>query len=324
VSPDLDAHISLVTGAGGFIGSHLTEALLGEGHRVIGIDTMEPTYGRAIKERNLREASAHPAFSLHERDIARDPLDDLFDGVDTVFHLAARPGVRDSWEDFDAYVQANVVATKRVFDACVGRGIRVVYASSSSVYGDAPALPVTEGGTLQPVSPYGATKVTTEVIAGAYWKSHGLESVGMRYFTVYGPRQRPDMAISRFIEAGDRGTEIGVYGDGQQLRDFTYVGDVVRATLLAARNGTPGHLYNIASGDPHPLLDVLDQLSSVMERPLSLRFDPTQLGDVRDTWASIKRARQELGFRPQTTLREGLGAQVRETRERRDAAAGVA
>lgn len=312
-----EARTSLVTGAAGFIGSHLCEALLREGRQVIGIDVFDPTYDRAIKERNIRAALADPRFALHELDLATTAINDLMDSVTDVFHLAARPGVRASWADFDAYVHANVTATKRLFDACVGRDVRVVYASSSSVYGDAPALPVTEGNALQPVSPYGATKVTTEVIAGAYGHSHGVDTVGLRYFTVYGPRQRPDMGIARFIEAGDRGDDIPVYGDGQQLRDFTYVGDVVQATLLAAERGTAGSVYNVASGDPHPLLDVLDQLALAMDRQLTLRFDPVQVGDVRDTWASIKRARRELGYTPGTSLRDGLAAEVADLRARR-------
>jgi UDP-glucuronate 4-epimerase len=314
---------ALVTGAAGFIGSALCDELLRTGHRVIGVDAFSATYAPALKERNIASALADPAFTLHRGALHEAPLEALLDEVDVVYHLAARPGVRQSWSDFPEYLHANVAATKRLLDACVGRDLRVVYASSSSVYGDAPALPVTEGGDLHPVSPYGATKVAAEVIAGAYWRSHRLEAVGLRYFTVYGPRQRPDMAISRFIDAADAGQEIGVYGDGRQMRDFTYVGDIVAATVLAAEHGEPGDVYNVASGDPHPLLDVLGQLGDVLGRELTLRHDPVQLGDVRDTWASIDRAHRQLGYQPAVALHDGLAAQAVEARARRAAGAAT-
>ena len=314
---------ALVTGAAGFIGSTLCDALLRAGQQVVGIDALTDTYAPALKHRNIAAARDNGDFTLHELDLLQAPLGDLLDGVDTVFHLAARPGVRQSWSDFPEYLTANVAATKELFDACVGREVRVVYASSSSVYGDAPALPVTEGGALHPVSPYGATKVTTELIAGAYWRSHGVPSVGLRYFTVYGPRQRPDMAISRFIDAADAGEEIRVFGDGRQLRDFTFVDDIVAATLLAADHGEPGDVYNIASGDPHPLLDLLDLLGGVLDRELRLSFEAVQVGDVRDTWASIERARTQLGYRAATELRDGLAAQAVEARARRSLAPGA-
>jgi UDP-glucuronate 4-epimerase len=311
---------ALVTGAAGFVGSALCDALLASGLRVVGLDALTATYAPALKRHNIAPALADPAFTLYEAALADAPLEALLEDVDVVYHLAARPGVRASWHDFPEYLETNVAGTKRLLDACVGRGVRVVYASSSSVYGDVAALPVTEGHALAPVSPYGATKVATEVIAGAYHRSHGLEVIGLRYFTVYGPRQRPDMAIARFIDAADAGAEIGIYGDGRQLRDFTYVGDIVAATMAAAERGEPGETYNIASGSPYPLLEVLDQLSGVLDRELNLRFDPVQVGDVRDTWASIERARDHLGYLPATTLRDGLVAQAREARARRDLA----
>jgi nucleoside-diphosphate-sugar epimerase len=307
----------LVTGAAGFIGSALSDELLRTGHRVVGLDALTATYSPAFKLRNLEFALAHPEFSLHRLTLDEAPLETLLDGVEVVYHLAARPGVRASWSDFPEYLDANVAATKLLLDACVGRELRVVYASSSSVYGDAPALPVSVGNDLHPVSPYGATKVATEVIAGAYWRSHGLASVGLRYFTVYGPRQRPDMGIARFIDAADAGQEISVFGDGLQLRDFTYVDDIVAATMLAAEHGEPGDVYNVASGNPYPLLDVLEQLGGALGRELTLRFDAAQVGDVRDPWASIDRAHRQLGYMPAVTLRDGLAGQVAEARSRR-------
>lgn len=309
----------MVTGAAGFIGSHLCEALLRRGHRVVGVDSFEPTYPRALKQLNLSGPAAHEAFAFHEGDVAAAPLDELLEGVDWVFHIAARPGVRESWTGFDDYLRANLSATNVLLAACAERAVRVVYASSSSVYGDPAALPVSEDVPLHPLSPYGATKVATEALAGAYWSSHGLEVVGLRYFTAYGPRQRPDMALARFIDAAERGEELPVFGDGRQGRDFTYVADIVEGTIAAAERGHPGAAYNIASGNPLPLLEVLDELGVALDRPLALRFDPAPRGESRDTWGDIALAREHLGYAPTVALAEGLAAQVVETQRRRAA-----
>jgi UDP-glucose 4-epimerase len=311
----------LVTGAAGFIGSHLCEALLGAGHSVVGLDSFTAHYARSLKEENLARARDHDSFSLVEADLCDAALHDAVDGCDWVFHLAARPGVRDSWQDFDDYVHSNIVGTKALLDACVGQPVRFIYASSSSVYGNAERLPVHEAMALRPISPYGSSKVMTEAMAGAYAESNGLCVVGLRYFTVYGPRQRPDMGVSRFIEAATEGRDISVYGDGRQLRDFTFVGDIVAASIAAAERGAVGGVYNVASGRPLPLLEVLDTLGEVMGRELSLRFDESQRGDVRDTHASIERARAELGYEPATELRDGLARQVTEADRRRATAA---
>ena len=301
----------LVTGAAGFIGSHLCEALLDGGATVRGIDNFAPHYARERKERNLAALRSRPAFTLHEADLAQAALEPLVDGCDAVFHLAARPGVRDSWTAFDDYVHANVTGTKALLDACAGRAVRVVYASSSSVYGNATDLPVTEAAPLVPISPYGATKVMTETLAGAYAASYGLAAVGLRYFSVYGPRQRPDMGIARFIEAGVAGRPITVFGDGRQLRDFTYVGDVVRGTI-AALDARPGAVYNIASGRPAALRDVLALLEQGLGQPLDVRLETAAIGDVRDTHGSTALAEAELGFAAETELRDGLAAQIAE------------
>ena len=313
----------VVTGAAGFIGSHLSEALLALGHPVRGLDSFAAHYSRALKELNLAGSLGHPQFTLHEGDLLDRGLDELVDGAAVVFHLAARPGVRDSWRDFDDYARSNVLGTKAILDACVGRGIKFVYASSSSVYGDASTLPVTEDQPTAPISPYGATKVMTEVMAGAYHRAHGLDVVGLRYFTVYGPRQRPDMGLSRFIDAAEQGRRLSIYGDGRQLRDFTYVGDVVAATVAGAAVGVPGAVYNIASSNPQPLVEVLDQLGSVLGVELMLDFESSKLGDVRDTWASTQRAQDELGFVAATSLAEGIAAQVAEAARRREALAAA-
>jgi UDP-glucuronate 4-epimerase len=312
---------TVVTGAAGFIGSHLCEALLGKGFAVHGVDSFSDHYARELKRLNVVPASTHERFALHELDIVDAPLDELVSEAECVVHLAARPGVRDSWSDFDDYARANILGTRAVLDACARHGVRLIYASSSSVYGDATELPVHETAPLRPISPYGASKVMTEVLAGAYEQTHGLEAVGLRYFTVYGPRQRPDMALARFIEATVDGHEVPIFGDGRQMRDFTFVGDVVTATIAAAQRGRPGGIYNVASSRPQPLLEVLDELTRALGRELRLSFEDTKAGDVRDTWASTDLAREELDFQPAVSLAEGLAAQVREA-ERRRAALG--
>lgn len=307
----------LVTGAAGFIGSQLAERLVADGHDVIGIDSFSDHYARDLKELNLAALDEHPQFRLVAVDIARDPILDLFTDVDIAFHLAARPGVRDSWSDFNDYAQANIIGSRAVFDAAATTQTRVVYSSSSSVYGDASSLPVSEEHARHPISPYGASKVMTEVLAGAYAASFGLDAVGLRYFTVYGPRQRPDMGLSRFIEALVDGRDIPLYGDGLQQRDMTYVGDVVEATIAAGKSGHPGAVYNIASGAPRALLEILGELSDVLDLELRVAHEPAKPGDVRDTWGDITLATRELDYSPSVTLREGLERQVAEAARRR-------
>ncbi|HEX3693118.1 MAG TPA: NAD-dependent epimerase/dehydratase family protein [Solirubrobacteraceae bacterium] len=307
----------LVTGAAGFIGSHLCEAQLAAGRTVHGIDSFSDHYARGCKELNLVGLLGHERFVFHELDIVEEPLDELVGAVECVFHLAARPGVRDSWNDFEDYARVNILGTRAVLDACATHRVRLVYASSSSVYGDAAELPVRETASPHPISPYGASKVMTEVLSGAYAQARGLEAVGLRYFTVYGPRQRPDMALARFIEAAVGGRELSIYGDGRQLRDFTYVHDVVAATIAAAEQGRAGAIYNIASSRPQPLLEVLDELSRAIGLELRTTFEDAKAGDVRDTWACTDLAREELGFQASTPLREGLTAQVQEAEQRR-------
>jgi UDP-glucose 4-epimerase len=308
---------ALVTGAAGFIGSHLCARLRSEGVRVRGIDSMSSHYARALKELNLAALAHDPEFTFEEIDLLDCDPGALTDGIDVVFHLAARPGVRDSWSDFDDYVHNNVRATKVLLDAFVDSPAPFVYASSSSVYGNAAALPVSEDAPRTPISPYGATKVMTEVMAGAYAAAHGLHTVGLRYFTVYGPRQRPDMGLAKFIESAAAGRPIAIYGDGRQLRDFTYVDDVVEATLLAARHGRGGSVYNVASSNPQPLLTVLEALGEVLGAELELVHEENKLGDVRDTWGDVSRAASDLGYAPTATLDEGLARQAAEAERRR-------
>ncbi|HXA53447.1 MAG TPA: NAD-dependent epimerase/dehydratase family protein [Solirubrobacteraceae bacterium] len=312
---------ALVTGAAGFIGSHLSTRLIAEGYAVRGVDSFTSHYERPLKELNIAALNSERHFQLEEVDLAQTDVSRLLDGVEIVFHLAARPGVRDSWGEFDDYVHANIAATRALLDACAASGARVVYASSSSVYGDIAELPAAERAALRPVSPYGATKAMTELLAGAYAASLGLDTVGLRYFTVYGPRQRPDMGLARFIEAANAGEPIRIYGDGLQLRDMTYVGDAVAATLAAAEHGRPASVYNVASSLPRALLEIVRELEAVLGGELQLEHEERKSGDVRNTWGDIARARRELGYEPRTPLRAGLEAQVAEAARRRAALA---
>ncbi len=241
----------VVTGAAGFIGSQLVERLLGEGHEVVGIDAFVDYYPREAKEKNLAPAREHASFRFVEGRLQEMDLEPLLDGAAQVYHLAAQAGVRASWgRDFAVYTDHNVLATQRLLEAAVARGLgRLVYASSSSVYGDSAALPLREDSPCRPVSPYGVTKLAAEHLVHLYGKNHGLAAVSLRYFTVYGPRQRPDMAFHRFLKATRDGAPIHVFGDGSQTRDFTFVDDIVSATRAAADTGRPGHVYNVGGGE---------------------------------------------------------------------------
>jgi nucleoside-diphosphate-sugar epimerase len=299
---------ALVTGGAGFIGSHLSERLLSQGAEVVALDCFTDYYPRAVKERNLAGVRGQPAYRFVEKSIAEADLASLLEGVTHVFHLAAQAGVRKSWgRDFRIYTQLNVDATQRLLEACVGRPIeRVVYASSSSVYGDDVPLPMTEDALPQPVSPYGVTKLAAEHLCQLYHVNHGVPTVSLRYFTVYGPRQRPDMAFNRFFSAVLNGRPVTQYGDGLQTRDFTFVADAVTATAAAAVRGTPGGVYNIGGGSRVSLLDVFDLIGRVSGRPVRIDHQPAQKGDMRDTYADTTRARADLGFRPSVSLEDGL------------------
>jgi UDP-glucuronate 4-epimerase len=308
---------ALVTGAAGFIGSHLTERLLADGYDVVGLDSFSDHYSRELKELNLAGAWESPRFELVEEDLNGGALGELFADLDVVFHLAARPGVRASWDAFEDYTEANIVGSRAVFHEAANARVKVVYASSSSIYGDLASLPASEEQSPQPISPYGASKVMTEVLAGAYAASFGLEAVGLRYFTVYGPRQRPDMGLSRFIEAMVAGRPLPLYGDGLQQRDMTYVGDIVEGTVAAGRRGRGGAVYNLASGAPRSLLDILEELSGALDLPLDLAREGAKPGDVRDTWGDISRAAADLGYGPSIPLGVGLRRQAEEAERRR-------
>jgi UDP-glucuronate 4-epimerase len=301
----------LVTGCAGFIGSHLVEALCARGCTIVGVDAFTDNYARASKERNLEQCRGHGDFRFSELDLAASPLEPLFESVDAVFHLAGRPGVRTSWgSTFAAYIRDNLLATQRVFEAAVRQQIRVVYASSSSVYGDARVYPLREDAALFPVSPYGVSKLACEALATAYTLSCGLDAVGLRYFSVYGPRQRPDMAFSHVLGCLAEHRPFGVLGSGRQTRDFTYVADVVSATLAAMERAPSGRVYNIGGGCEISLLDSLALCEEIAGRKVDVRHVPTAVGDARRTIADTGRARAELGWTPSTSLERGLLAQI--------------
>jgi UDP-glucose 4-epimerase len=299
---------ALVTGAAGFIGSFLCERLLADGHEVVGVDCFTDFYPRALKEANLARARDHRSFRLVEARLQDADLEPLLESAGAVYHLAAQAGVRASWgREFAHYTDHNVLATQRLLEAAVAAGgPRVVYASSSSVYGDSGTLPLHEDGPCRPVSPYGVTKLAAEHLARLYHRNHGLPTVSLRFFTVYGPRQRPDMAFHRFLRAARDGEPVAVFGDGLQTRDFTYVDDIVSAIRAAGLSGRPGSVYNVGGGERIALNDVLRLIEEVAARPLCIQRQEAQKGDMRDTFADTGAAARELGFRSTVGLHEGL------------------
>jgi UDP-glucose 4-epimerase len=302
---------AVVTGAAGFIGSHLSEYLLDAGHTVTGIDCFTDYYPRDRKEQNLAKLRTSDRFTLLETALADVDWPRVLEDVTWIFHLAAQAGVRKSWgHDFHVYTVNNVEGTQILLEACKGRPIeRLVYASSSSVYGDDVPLPMREDARPQPVSPYGVTKLSAEQLCHLYYVNYRVPAVSMRYFTVYGPRQRPDMGFHRFFLAAVRNEPVTVFGDGRQTRDFTFVSDAVGATVAASTRGTPGAVYNIGGGSRVELLDVFELIGRITGRPLRLNMTEPQAGDMRDTYADTALARTDLGFAASVTLEQGLRAQ---------------
>jgi UDP-glucose 4-epimerase len=287
--------------------------LLSDGYRVVGIDSFTDHYGRLRKEQNLQVSMAHPNFLFQEIDLVEGDIRDALTGVKVVFHLAGQPGVRPSWgSNFGRYVRDNVVATQRLLECLKGMPIdRLVYASSSSVYGDAEMFPTKETALPRPVSPYGVTKLAAEHLTLLYMRNFGIPAVALRYFTVYGPRQRPDMAFSRFIEAMAGGGTIDVFGDGEQTREFTYVADAVDGTVRAATADVAGLVINLGGGSRVTVNGVLATLEDISSIKVQRRNQDAAPGDPRHTGASITVARQRLGWEPRTSLREGLTEQWR-------------
>jgi UDP-glucuronate 4-epimerase len=301
----------LVTGAAGFVGSHLSERLLARGDAVRGVDAFTDYYDRAVKEANLGNIRDSAGFELHEVDLAEGDLEPLLEGVDGVFHLAAQPGVRGSWgATFAIYAKDNLIATQRLFEAAARLGKRVVFASSSSVYGNAETYPTSEELEPKPVSPYGVTKLTCEHLARVYGESFGLDVIALRYFTVYGPRQRPDMAFTRIAKALANGGQFTVLGTGDQSRDFTYVNDAVSATLLSMEQGTSGAVYNIGGGTEATLREIIALGERLSGRSLAVVSAPPAAGDVKRTSADTERIRRETGWKPEIALEAGFSEQL--------------
>ena len=302
----------LVTGCAGFIGSTLTDSLLEGGADVVGVDAFTDYYPRERKEGHLESARAHSSFELVELDLGAGELpESVLDRVDGVFHLAARPGVRASWgAGFPGYLNDNLAATHAVAEAAVSQDVPMVFASSSSIYGDALSYPTTEDTGPAPISPYGVTKLACEHLIGAYIRDFDLRCTALRYFTVYGPRQRPDMAFQRIVEALVAGAEFEVYGDGSQSRDFTYVADAVAATIAAMEAAPDGRTYNVGGGSEATLRDVVTTVEELSGRSLQIRYGDRAAGDVRRTLADTSSIRRELGWEPRFDLRTGLAAQL--------------
>jgi len=302
----------LVTGAAGFIGSHLCERLLHDGHQVIGLDAFTDYYPRARKEANLASLRAHPWFTFFECDLLDADLAALLDRTQVVFHLAGQPGVRASWgKTFECYTRDNVVATQRLLEAARHHALeKFVFASSSSVYGDAETLPTSESDLPRPLSPYGVSKLAAEHLCYVYWRSFAVPAVAVRYFTVYGPRQRPDMGFHRFLFALLEDRPIEVYGDGEQTRDFTYVGDAVDGTVRAAFGDAEGEVFNLGGGSRASLNHVLKTMQFLSGRRARVFHRGAQRGDVRHTGADTSRAARYLGYQPRVALATGLRLQL--------------
>lgn len=311
----------VITGAAGFIGSHLAEAALLDGDDVVGIDCLTDNYPSDLKRANLETLRGAGRFEFAEADLQTADVDALLDGADVVYHLAGQPSVRLSWSTgFPDYLGRNVLATQRLLEAAARtRPARVVYASSSSIYGNAARYPTVETDVPQPHNPYGVTKLAAEHLCGLYAANRGVPTVSLRYFTVYGPRQRPDMGVHRFLSAALAREPLPVFGDGEQIRDFTFVADIVAATLAAGRaDVAPGSVANVAGGSSITVNALVAMLGEIVGRELEVRRLPEQAGDVRATGGSIDRARALFGWEPDVELLDGLKAQYAWLLERPD------
>jgi nucleoside-diphosphate-sugar epimerase len=304
---------ALITGAAGFIGSTLAERLLDRGDDVVGIDCFTDYYPRPMKERNLSGPRSRAAFRFVESRIQDADLASLLADRTHVFHLAAQAGVRKSWgKDFAVYTENNIEATQVLLEALTRAPSleRLVYASSSSVYGDNTPMPFSETALPQPVSPYGVSKLAAEQLCYLYFANYRVPAVSLRYFTVYGPRQRPDMGFHKFIRATLSGQPITLYGDGEQTRDFTFVHDAVSATIAASERGVPGRVYNIGGGSRVSVNEVLELIGRIANRAPIVNVDAAQKGDMRHTYADTSLARADLGFAPGVGLEQGIAAEV--------------
>jgi UDP-glucose 4-epimerase len=298
----------LVSGAAGFIGSHLSEYLVKKGCEVTGIDSFMDYYPKAIKEANIAPLKKDRRFEFVEGSLLEVNLGELLKGVEVVFHQAAQAGVRASWgENFKVYSDNNILATQMLLETCTSNPVKkFIYASSSSVYGDTQDLPMKESSLPRPVSPYGVSKLAAEHLCWLYFKNFGVPTVSLRYFTVFGARQRPDMAFHRFFRWAIERKPIAVYGDGEQSRDFTHVDDIVEANWLASEKGAPGDIFNIGGGSRISINDVIPIIQDIAGQEMDVRYEGTQKGDVRHTSADMTKARTELGYEPKVPVEEGL------------------
>lgn len=299
---------ALVTGAAGFIGSHLCEYLVDKGLKVAGIDNFMDYYPRSIKESNIAELEKNQSFEFVEASLLEVDLAKLLEGVEVVFHQSAQAGVRASWGDsFKIYSDNNILATQMLLEACRNSPVKkFVYASSSSVYGDTKDLPMRESSLPYPVSPYGVSKLAAEHLCCLYHKNFGVPSASLRYFTVYGPRQRPDMAFHRFFKWALEDKPFEVYGDGEQSRDFTHVSDIVEANWLAFKEAPPGEVFNIGGGSRVTLNEVIETVRQITGRDIKVNYNEVQKGDVRHTMADMTKAKEKLGYKPKVSIYEGL------------------
>ena len=302
----------LVSGVAGFIGSHLAERLVRDGHEVISIDCFLDYYPREVKEENLAGLKKSPNFHFQEANLLELDLPALVQKTDFIFHLAAQAGVRASWgESFSIYTENNIRATQRLLESCKGQKVsKFILASSSSVYGDAEEMPTSENSAPKPVSPYGLSKLACEHLCYLYWKNHKIPYLALRYFTVYGPRQRPDMAFHKFLRSALHGKEIEIYGDGNQTRDFTYISDIINATVKSISTDAVAESVNLGGGSPATIWQVLNIIEDITGKRVRLRHIEEQKGDVRHTCADITKAQRILGYAPQVRLGEGLRKQL--------------
>lgn len=298
----------LVTGAAGFIGSSLSQRLLQKDYSVTGVDSFTDYYPRWIKEKNLYSLLKKGRFEFIGDDLSRLDLRNLMKKVNAVFHMAAQAGVRSSWgNNFSVYTKNNIEITQNLLEAAKEVPVkRFIFASSSSVYGDSPDLPMSETSPLYPYSPYGVTKLAAENLCSLYFKNFGIPVISLRYFTVYGPGQRPDMAFHKFFKAIREDKEITVYGDGKQTRDFTYINDIVEANLSALKKGRVGEIYNVGGGHRQKLVDLFPLLEKICQKKIHIKKEEKQKGDVSHTMADIEKAQKELDYSPQSLLEEGL------------------
>lgn len=304
---------ALVTGVAGFIGSHLAERLLREGFEVVGIDSFEDYYARWIKEKNIESLLKNKSFIFLKKNISSDDFFNLpqLKSFDCIFHQAAQAGVRKSWgKDFEIYTKNNILVTQKLLEYAKEKDVKkFIYASSSSVYGDAKSLPFKESSPAKPFSPYGVSKLAGENLCYLYFRNFGVPVVSLRYFTVYGPRQRPDMAFHKFIRGIILDEEIEIYGDGTQTRDFTYVDDVVEANILSL-NSPPGEVFNIGGGESISLIDALRLIEKLLGKKAKVKKREPQKGDLQDTLADIKKAKRIINYKPKVKIEEGLEKEI--------------